>query len=60
MAVGHQGKGRFDPLHDWDVTPARARQIQAELRERVVTANAFGEVRQVAGVDVGYERDGSW
>lgn len=45
-------------LHDWDVSPARAVAIQRELRDRVITRDAFGELRRVAGVDVGFEDDG--
>ncbi len=45
-------------LHDWDVTPKRAVAIQRELRDRVLTRDAFGEIRLVAGVDVGFEDNG--
>ncbi len=40
--------------HGWDVSPARAREIQEALRGRVVREDVFGEVRRVAGVDVGF------
>jgi deoxyribonuclease V len=36
----------------WDVTPAEARQIQLELRERVELQDRFGTLRRVAGADV--------
>ncbi len=42
-------------LHRWDVSPAEAMKIQNELRARVVKMSAVGEVRSVAGVDVGVE-----
>jgi len=45
--------------HPWDVTPARAREIQERLRERLVTTNDFGNVTTVAGVDVGFEKRGT-
>ncbi|MDJ0863573.1 MAG: deoxyribonuclease V [Gammaproteobacteria bacterium] len=45
-------------LHDWDVTPKRAVAIQRELRGRVITRDAFGELQRVAGVDVGFEDGG--
>ncbi len=45
-------------LHDWDVTPKRAVAIQRELRDRVITRDAFGELQRVAGVDVGFEDGG--
>lgn len=44
--------------HPWSVTPAEARAIQARLRGYVVTEDRLGPVRQVAGVDVGFEDGG--
>lgn len=41
--------------HAWDVAPAEARLIQERLRDRVVTTDALGEVRYVAGTDVAFE-----
>lgn len=41
--------------HDWNVSPEQARAIQQELRTRVVQEDAFGSVRHIAGVDVGFE-----
>lgn len=43
--------------HDWDVAPAAARALQDALRGRVVLRDQLGEVRCVAGVDVGFEQD---
>jgi deoxyribonuclease V len=40
--------------HRWNVTPARARAIQQELRSEVLTEDARAETKFVAGVDVGY------
>jgi len=42
-------------LHRWDVTPAEARQIQLELRERIVLTNQLSRVRRVAGADVAFD-----
>lgn len=42
-------------LHPWDVTPAEARQIQLELRERLVLEDRLGRVRRVAGADVAFD-----
>ena len=44
------------PDHEWDVSPAEARAIQESLRERVVTEDRFGEIRTVAGVDIGIKK----
>ncbi len=45
--------------HSWQVTPEHARRIQSEGRERVVAADCLGEVRRVAGIDVGFEDAGT-
>jgi deoxyribonuclease V len=39
----------------WDVTPAEAIEIQRELAARVSEQDTLGNVRSVAGVDVGFE-----
>lgn len=44
--------------HPWDVTPTEARAIQQRLRGEVITEDRLGEVRTVAGVDVGFEEGG--
>ncbi len=38
-------------LHRWDVTPREAREIQEQLRARVVLHDTPGEIRTVAGAD---------
>jgi len=43
--------------HAWAVTPKEAREIQENLRTRVVTDDHFGTIRYVGGADVGYEDD---
>jgi len=45
--------------HPWDLTPARAREIQNHLRDRVERIDRLPEIRIVAGVDVGFEQRGS-
>ena len=45
--------------HRWDVTPKEAMQIQRDLASRVIERDCLGEVRRVAGVDVGFEGDGN-
>jgi deoxyribonuclease V len=44
--------------HPWDLTPAAARALQLELRDRVCVEDRLGEVRTVAGIDVGFEEGG--
>jgi deoxyribonuclease V len=39
----------------WPTTFEEARAVQEELRKKVVTHDALGEVRTVAGIDAGYE-----
>ncbi len=41
--------------HPWDLTPRAARELQEQLRGRVETVDRLGEVRLVAGIDVGFE-----
>jgi deoxyribonuclease V len=49
---------RFRELHPWDVTPQGAKEIQEELRSRVITVDQLGPVNLIAGVDVGFEANG--
>ncbi len=44
---------QFEQLHSWDVSIDEAKQIQGELRERVVRLERFDKIRTVAGVDIG-------
>jgi len=43
--------------HRWDLSPEEARTLQMELRGRVKTQVELGELRYVAGVDVGFKDD---
>src|SRR5579885_3467558 len=43
------------PLEEWSVTPARAREIQLELRGRVERTDRLPELRRIAGADVGID-----
>lgn len=57
------GGGALMPLvatvsHPWGLTPREAMALQRELAPRVVKEDRLGEVRCVAGVDVGYEEGG--
>lgn len=42
--------------HEWPTRVDRARSIQNALRERVSRRDAAGEIRRVAGVDIGVDR----
>jgi deoxyribonuclease V len=44
--------------HRWDLTPKEAIALQSRIAARVVREDALGEVRTVAGVDVGFEDGG--
>lgn len=50
---------RFDAplLHPWPTRVERARQIQEELRNRVIRHDMFGDVTRIAGVDIGIDRE---
>jgi deoxyribonuclease V len=45
-------------LHSWDLTPKEAIALQTRLRGRVIREDQIGDVRSVAGVDVGFEDEG--
>jgi deoxyribonuclease V len=42
--------------HPWDLTPEEARKLQRELAGRVSQVDDFGELRTIAGLDLGYPR----
>lgn len=50
---------RAAPLHAWDLTPREAIRLQSRLSADVVIGDKLGEVRLVAGVDVGFEEGGA-
>lgn len=64
-----QKKGKLPPVREpelkipvpltWPTTVAEARQIQESLRAQVIADDKFGQVRTVAGVDVGFEKGGT-
>ena len=46
--------------HSWDLTPAEARRLQEECRDRVVRQDLIaGPPVRVAGIDIGFERNGT-
>ncbi len=47
------------PPHAWDVNPRQALEIQCRLRTQVVSRDRLGDIRRVAGVDVGFRQNGS-
>ena len=49
---------RLAKLHDWNVTPAKAREIQEKLRERWEGEDRLGEIRTVAGLDAAFVLSG--
>jgi deoxyribonuclease V len=46
-------------IHPWDVTPTQAIAIQKQLRGAVERTDRLGDIRRVAGVDVGFEEEGT-
>nr|WP_197985269.1 endonuclease V [Leptolyngbya sp. Cla-17] len=46
-------------LPDWSFSPEQAIALQQELRSQVIVADQLSEVRYVAGVDVGFEAEGT-
>jgi deoxyribonuclease V len=47
------------PRHPWPVTIEEAIAIQKQLQPEVITENQLSRVQYVAGVDVGFEEDGT-
>lgn len=48
---------QFQQLHPWNVTPKEARQLQNELRTRVLKTDQLQDIKTVAGVDIGLKHD---
>ena len=48
---------QFQQLHPWNVTPKEARQLQNELRTKVLKIDQFQDIKTVAGVDIGLKQD---
>ncbi len=46
-------------LHSWQLTVTDAIAIQQQLKDEVVTEDKLGAVNYVAGVDMGFEADGT-
>ncbi|WP_444984957.1 deoxyribonuclease V [Halomonas mongoliensis] len=46
-------------LHDWNLSPAEAIALQKRLAGRVEREDRLGEVRHIAGVDIGFEQGGT-
>lgn len=46
----------YPRLHPWDVSAARAREIQEQLRGLVILEDQLHGIGRVAGVDVGFEQ----
>ena len=45
--------------HAWDLNPSAAIALQQQLREQVITDDQLGNVKRVAGVDVGFRAQGT-
>lgn len=45
-------------LHEWNVAPATAIEIQNTLAAKVIRHDTFDEIQYVAGIDVGFEDNG--
>lgn len=46
-------------MHSWPTTIAEAQAIQDRLRFQVITSDALGPIRTIAGLDAGYEANPS-
>lgn len=43
-------------MHPWDVSPKEAIEIQKALQSHVNLTDDFGDIKTVAGVDIGFEK----
>ena len=50
---------KISQRHDWSLTVAEAIAIQEQLRGEIITSDQLGTVQYVAGVDMGFEADGT-
>lgn len=50
---------KINQRHEWVTTVEEATIIQQQLQPDVITEDKLGEIRYVAGVDVGFEEDGT-
>jgi len=53
-------KIKIENLHSWQVSPEKAREIQEELRTKVILRSAFSSISQihsVVGCDVAYDEE---
>lgn len=48
---------KIEPLHSWDLNEREAIALQKQLASRVIVEDKFGEIKTVAGVDVGFEEN---
>jgi deoxyribonuclease V len=45
-------------LHPWNLTPTEAIVLQTRLATQLIGHDNFGEIRHIAGIDVGFEDEG--
>lgn len=45
--------------HAWDLTPEAAVDLQQSLRQKITTVDQLGTITTVAGIDVGFESEGT-
>ncbi|HEY9632474.1 MAG TPA: deoxyribonuclease V [Coleofasciculaceae cyanobacterium] len=50
---------KFPQRHEWPLTAEEAIAIQNQLQPEVITEDQLGDVRYVAGVDMGFEEGGA-
>ncbi len=50
---------KIEQKHEWVLTAEAAIEIQQTLRTEVITRDRFGVVNYVAGIDVGFEAEGT-
>jgi len=49
---------KIKALHEWELTPRQAVELQDKLKDTIITRDDIADVNRVAGVDVGFEEGG--
>jgi deoxyribonuclease V len=56
VTYSFQIRMKITPLHEWNLTPQKAIELQKQLAFEVVAADEFDEpIKTVAGIDLGYD-----
>ncbi len=58
MPMNQEARMSNPPLHDWNLAPKAAIELQKQLAGRVELEDRLERIRHIAGVDIGFEESG--